>query len=498
MFKLSESPIDPAACAEALANDRAGALVTFEGWVRNHNDGRPVEALSYEAFGPMAVAEGEKLLSEAKNRFAILDAHVVHRTGPTVIGDRAVWVGVTAEHRQEAFLAGRWIMDEIKRQVPIWKKETYADAECSEWVNTTGAAENDSTDGMDVVGNPHYSRQVRLKDFGVEGQLKLARAKILVVGAGGLGCPALQYLAAAGVGFIRIADGDAVDVTNLHRQILFGNSDIGRNKAEAAAGRLRDLNPHISLEAVADAVYVSTLADLIKDVDLVLDCTDGFESKYLISDVCWNAGLPVVQASVHQYDGWVQIVDPEANAGCYRCQWPEAPPVGCVGTCAEAGVIGVTPGTLGVLQAAQAIAYLTGHTDALTGSTLYMDVLSGRTQCIKRQANPSCSCGRTTSKPEESLNVLLPGKRAMELAREATIIDIREPRERIGNPDWIQQIPNVPHSEWGSILDRFNDRPIILCCAAGIRTRACLAMLGNPDGVYAWSKSISEVPLHGV
>ncbi len=492
MFKLSEKPIDPAACAQAMANERAGALVTFEGWVRNHNDGRQVKALAYEAFEPMAVAEGEKLLDEARRRFAILDAHVVHRTGATVIGDRAVWVGVAAEHRQEAFLAGRWIMDEIKRQVPIWKKETYTDAQCSEWVNT---ASGPGMDGMDAAENLQYSRQVRLKDFGKEGQVKLAKAKVIVVGAEGLGCPALQYLAAAGIGYIRIADGDVVEVTNLHRQILFGNSDIGRNKAEAAAGRLRDLNTHISLEAVADAVYEDTLPELIKDVDLVLDCTDGFESKYLISDVCWNAGVPVVQASVHQYDGWVQIVDPKAGAGCYRCQWPEAPPVGCVGTCAEAGVIGVTPGTLGVLQAAQAIAFLTGHTDALTNATLYMDVMSGRTQRIQRQPNPSCQCAESTCPQEESLNVLMPGKRAMELAREATIIDIREPRERLGNPDWIQQLPLVPRSEWGSILDRFPERPIILCCAAGVRTRACLAMLGNPDGVYAWSKSIGEVPL---
>lgn len=491
MFKLTEQPIDPAACAEALSNARAGALVTFEGWVRDHNDGRPVEALEYEAFDPMAVAEGEKLLAAARERFAVLDVHVVHKTGPTGIGERAVWVGVTAEHRQEAFLAGRWIMDEIKRQVPIWKKESYADGGSSEWVNATG----EGMDQVDPAMNPRYMRQVRMKDFGSQGQLKLANAKILVVGAGGLGCPALQYLAAAGIGYIRIADGDVVDVTNLHRQILFGNSDLGRNKAEAAAGHLRELNPHISLEAVADSVYVDSLPDLIRDVSLVLDCTDGFESKYMIADICWNAGIPVVQASVHQYDGWLQIIDPKADAGCYRCLWPEAPPAGCVGTCAEAGVIGVTPGTLGVMQAAQAIAFLTGHPDALTNATLYMDVMSGRTQRIPRLANPSCICAESPFLQEETLNVLLPGNWARELAGQATVLDIREPRERIGNPDWIQALPNVPRGEWGSILERFEKRPIILCCAAGVRTRACLAMLGNPDGVYAWSKPIGEIPI---
>lgn len=492
MFRLTEQPINPSACVDALANARAGALVSFEGWVRDHNDGRPVDALSYEAFGPMAVAEGEKLLDLARQRFSILDAHVVHRIGSTEIGDRAVWVGVTAEHRQEAFLAARWIMDELKRQLPIWKKESYADGGESEWVNASG---KDGKDSMDPVADPRYMRQVRMKDFGAEGQTSLANAKILVVGAGGLGCPALQYLAAAGIGYIRIADGDAVDLTNLHRQILYGDADIGRNKAEAAAGRLRELNPHISLEAVADSVYPHTLPELIKDVNLVLDCTDGFESKYLISDICWNAGVPVVQASVHQYDGWVQIIDPKAKCGCYRCQWPEAPPAGCVGTCAEAGVIGVTPGILGVMQASQAIAFLTDHQDSLVGSTLYMDAISGRTKRIPRQVNPQCICSGSPIKLEEGLNVLLPGNTARELVSKAIVLDIREPIERVGNPDWIQRLPNVPRAEWGSILDRFANRPVILCCAAGVRTRACLAMLGNPDGVWAWSKSIAEIPV---
>jgi len=490
MFSLSEKPIDPVACAEELKNPRAGALVTFEGWVRDHNDGRPVTSLIYEAFDSMAVSEGRKLLEEAKKRFTILEAHAVHRIGPTVIGDLAVWVGVASEHRQEAFLAGRWIMDEIKRSVPVWKKESYADQDCSEWINTGSEA---NPVGEDPSENPQYSRQIAIKGFGKEGQRKLANASILVIGAGGLGCPALQYLAAAGIGSIRIADGDSVEITNLHRQVLFGNSDLGRNKAEAAAERLRNLNPNISLQAIADAAYADTLPEMLTGVDLVLDCTDGFDSKYGIHDVCWRAGVPVVQASVHQFDGWVQIIDPGADSGCYRCQWPEAPPAGCVGTCAEAGVLGVTPGTLGVLQATQAISFLIDHPDALRDAILYMDVFSGRTRRIKRVPGDDCPCRGNEPWPEESGNLLMPGTRATKLASEATLIDLREPVERTGDPDWIQQLPSAPRSEWPSLLDRFQERPLILCCAGGRRAISLLKEMGNPPGVYAWSKSIHEM-----
>lgn len=492
MFKLSQKPIDTLACAKALENERAGALVAFEGWVRNHNDGRPVSALAYEAFDAMAIAEGNKLLETAKQRFAILDTLVVHRTGPTEIGDRAVWVGVTAEHRQEAFLAARWIMDEIKRQVPVWKKEDYSDDKRSEWINTN---ESMSPSGDDPARNPQYARQVNMRGFGDEGQRKLSDSKVLVIGAGGLGCPAMQYLAAAGVGYIKIVDGDQVDVTNLHRQILFGHSDIGKNKAEAAAHRLRDLNPHISLEAIADAAYPDSLDGLIGGVDLVLDCTDGFESTYAIHDACWGAGIPLVQASVHQYDGWVQVIDPAGGSGCYRCQWPEAPPIGCIGNCAEAGVLGVTPGALGVLQASQAIAFLIGHPDAATDSTIYMDVFSGKTRRIKRSARTDCPCGEQAPWPTHTSQILLPGQRAKDITGKAVLIDLREPTERRNDPEWIQQMPSVPRNQWPGLLDNFPQRPLILCCAGGVRARNLLGQLDNPEGVYAWSKAIHEVPL---
>ena len=490
MFSLSANPIDPEKCLSALKNKRAGAFVSFEGWVRNHNDGRGVSALAYEAFEQMAVSEGNKLLQEAKNRFAILDAHVVHRIGATEVGDRAVWVGVSSEHRQEAFLAARWIMDAIKRNVTIWKKETSAAQTESEWIHASGVGTTITDDPAD---NPQYARQIKVPGMGREGQRKLANASVLVIGAGGLGCPALQYLAAAGIGSIRIVDGDTVELSNLHRQILFGTSDLGRNKAEAAAGRLRDINPNISIQAIADAAYPDTLPELIDGMDLVLDCTDGFESKYAVHDACWKARIPVVQASVHQVDGWVQIIDPKAHSGCFRCQWPEAPPVGCIGTCEEAGVLGVTPGTLGLMQATQAIAYIIGHPDVLTGHTLYVDAFSGQTRRIRREPRADCLCRNQVSFPEASSNLLMPGLRARQLLDEATLVDIRELKERKDDPDWIQRMPCFPKDEWPDIPAKLANRPLILCCSMGIRTRACVELLGNPEGVYAWTKPIHEL-----
>lgn len=489
-FRLCAEKLNPTSLAEELAHPRAGALVAFEGWVRNHNDGRPVLALEYEAFGPMAVSEGEKLLTAAKARFAIIDVLVAHRIGPVSIGDRAVWVGVTSEHRQEAFLACRWIMDALKREVPIWKRETYADRPESEWVN---AGSGGSETVEDAAANPHYARQIKLPGFGAEGQRKLAAARVLVIGAGGLGCPALQYLAAAGVGTLRIADGDRVEASNLHRQILFGASDIGRNKAEAAADRLRDLNPHISLQALADAATPSTLPNWLKEVDLVLDCCDGFESAYAIHDLCWNAGIPLVQAAVHQFDGWVQVIDSKADAGCFRCQWPEAPPIGCVGTCADAGVLGATPGLLGVHQAAQALQVLLDWPDALRRHTLHVDLLSGATRRLRRRPRADCVCSLAShSAPRD--NLLFPGTQATALLQSATLIDIREAIERKHAPAWILALPHVPRSEWTQIPERFPQRPLILACAGGVRSRLCIDQLGHPPGIYAWTRGIMEIP----
>lgn len=389
MFTITTDPIQPQRLAAELNAPEIGARVCFTGVVRDHHDGRQVQGLTYEAFPEMAIRVGNEILEQAKHRFAIHSARAEHRIGALQIGEPAVWVGVSAAHRREAFPACRWIMDQLKADVPIWKKEAYTEGP-SAWVS---AGEGSRTPPpSDPAADPRYSRQVCLPEVGAEGQRRLARSRVLVIGAGGLGCPALLYLAAAGVEGLTICDGDRLEASNLHRQTLFIDADIGHNKATAAAERLRAFHPGISVKAIPDTANAGNLPDLLRGQDLVLDCTDNFDAKYAIHDAAWQAGVPLIQAAVYQYDGWVQQINPGVDAGCYRCLWPEPPPAGCVGNCAQAGVLGVTPGLLGTHQAIEAVKALLGLPDQLTDATLYINVLNGRTQRLSRPINDVCPC----------------------------------------------------------------------------------------------------------
>src|SRR5687767_5633111 len=231
-FSFSASPIDAAALAAPLARPDAGGFASFEGRVRNANEGRAVTALEYEAFEELAVAEGARIVEDAIGRHGALAARCVHRLGRLEVGDVAVWIGAVAPHRAEAFAACRDIIDAVKHRLPIWKKEHYADGD-SGWVN---CAHPEGTHVRPCAFD--YARQAALPEVGARGQARLAESTVLVVGAGGLGCAALASLAGAGVGELLIVDHDRVQASNLHRQPLFTVADVGRPKAEAAAGRL--------------------------------------------------------------------------------------------------------------------------------------------------------------------------------------------------------------------------------------------------------------------
>ncbi|MCC5845859.1 MAG: ThiF family adenylyltransferase [Verrucomicrobia bacterium] len=489
-FSLSDNPLNIGGFLKDFANDRAGARVSFEGVVRNHHLGQGVDFLEYEAFPEMVEAEGGRILTEARERFALTDAAAVHRAGRLEIGDVAVWVGALAEHRQEAFLACQWIMDQIKARLPVWKKEHFSNGTV-EWV---GAGLQEP--GLTPRAEAYYQRQCVLPQLGPAGQEKLGRARVLVAGAGGLGCPALLYLAAAGAGQLSVIDGDTVNLSNLHRQILFTPADLGKGKASVAAERLRAQNPWIAVQAHDGFLDTDWLAQHLNGHDLVLDCTDHFPTRYLLHDACWRAGIPLVQAAIHQFEGQVQSFHPDSPGGCLRCLWPEPPSADCAGTCAEAGVLGLTAGQVGLQQAMEALRLLLDWPGHLLEHTLLIDLMSGATRRIRRQVRPGCVC-RTGAfpapapMPAPAPAWLSPGD---SLPSGARYVDIREAYERENAPADILALPHFPRERWEAIPGEIRQRPLILCCAAGVRTRHCLELLGHPPGIWAWTGSIHDRP----
>jgi adenylyltransferase/sulfurtransferase len=443
-FSFTRERINESELRKQLQDPAAGGYASFEGWVRNHNEGLPVRHLEYEAFEPLAIKEGERIVAEAIKRFGIEHAACVHRIGDLAIGEMAVWVGVSARHRAEAFSACRYIIDEVKHRVPIWKKEHYENGD-SGWVNcercaapgTEHVEQAPGTDhghaagahdhshhahgssgtteraGADVSSNrqgqtlspaaasalagtharigapvPDYSRQMALKEVGAAGQAKLRASRVLVVGCGGLGVPVISYLAGAGIGRLGLIDSDHLEPSNLHRQTMYALADVGKPKAQLAAERVRALNPDVDVRAYTTRLDALNAPDLIAQHDLVIDCTDNFSTKFLLNDYCVQLGKPVVFASVYQYEGQLQIVQP--GSACLRCVWPEATRDGIVGNCSEAGVLGPVPGIFGGLQAFEAMKLLLDLPGRLKDELLVFDLLTLTTSRVRTKRASSC------------------------------------------------------------------------------------------------------------
>lgn len=459
-FRLTTEPIPSRLLSD---HDAAGAIATFEGVVRNHNEGRPVRRLEYEAYGELALVEGERIVAEALGRFPILDAACVHRVGALAIGDAAIRVETAAAHRAEAFRACEWIVEEVKRRVPIWKKERYADGD-SGWVNAT-------TPGKAVVDpDGYYARQNLVAD-----QALLSRTRVLVVGAGGLGCPALQYLAGAGIGHLTIVDPDRVEASNLHRQTLYGIDDLGLPKATAAARRLRNLNPFIEIEPIDRPLDANNAVALIQGHDIVMDGTDRLATKFLLNRICVGLKRPLVVASVYRFEGQLQVVKPEGP--CLECLWPTPPEDGCVGTCAETGILGVTPGLLGTLQACEILKIALKI--PVTTEVQTIDLLSSETRKLKLSRRADCPiCGQRAAPldrpPAPNLEIDSADDRIFQ------IVDIRESDEVAAHPSGLE---NIPLSTWSTPEC---DRPLLLVCASGKRSLA-LAKRLDGQGVRAFS-----------
>jgi sulfur-carrier protein adenylyltransferase/sulfurtransferase len=496
-FSFSATRLEPERCREAMADPACGGYASFEGWVRDHNDGRRVRRLEYEAFEALAIKEGERVVAEAIERYGVRRAACVHRVGDLGVGELAVWVGVTAPHRDEAFAACRYIIDEVKHRLPIWKKEHYEGGD-SGWVNCERCAEEPDHDaGRPAPDHAHshshapgeghardpgqahdvfahdYSRQVVLPEVGASGQTKLAGASVLVVGAGGLGVPVLQYLAAAGVGRIGIVDGDVVESSNLHRQPLYEVADIGRAKAVVAAERLRRMNRDLRCEAIAGRVDPGNVDALVAGHDLVVECTDNLRTKFLVNDAVVGGGRPAVFASVYQYEGQLQAWLPEPDWPCLRCVWPEAPRDGMVGNCAEAGVLGPVPGALGAMQAMLALRILLGIEPAPLRGLVVVNLLNHTTQNITAARDPACNHGAPTRVLASQAPPLEVEFASLQDARAAgfELVDVREPWELALDPPGLDTGLHLPLSE---LLDGRRSFPAqgrhLIVCAHGVRS----------------------------
>jgi len=453
MFRFSSTPLDESALRAGLCDPACGGYAAFEGWVRDHNEGLRVRRLEYEAFEPLAIKEGERIIAEAIARFGVEHAACVHRIGALEIGERAVWVGVAARHRDEAFRACRYIIDEVKHRVPIWKKEHYENGD-SGWVNCERCAEHaqHAAHAHDGHGHgrppapaPDYSRQMALKEVGAAGQEKLRRAAVLVVGCGGLGVPVMTYLAAAGVGCVGLVDGDRLEASNLHRQTLYSLADVGRSKVELAAARLHALNPAVEVRTHPVRLDAACAAEIIQPYSLVIDCTDNFASKFLLNDTCVRLGKPVIFSSVYQYEGQLQVVRPERGGACLRCVWPQATRDGLVGNCAEAGVLGPVPGTFGSLQALEALKLLLDLPGQLADELLMLDLLTLRITRVRTRRAADCPDHAARRPAAGDTDPTLATASAIELTfdplEEALadgfeVVDIREPDElaRVATP----------------------------------------------------------------
>jgi molybdopterin/thiamine biosynthesis adenylyltransferase/rhodanese-related sulfurtransferase len=329
---------------------------------------------------------------------------------------------------------------------------------------------------------PDYSRQMLLKEIGAKGQAALARARVLVVGLGGLGSPVLQYLAGAGVGRLGLVDADLLDASNLHRQPLYALSDAGKPKAELARTAIHDINPSVQVDAHAARFSAGNALELLRAYDIVVDCSDNFRTKYLINDAAVLAQKPAVFASVYQYEGQLQTYKPDPQHACLRCLWPDAVADGVVGNCAEAGVLGPVPGAVGTLQALLTLKILLQMSGQLEGELLLLDFMNfssvkikapRRTECTA----PGCAHIRELTGEDPGAELVLESLAAA-ANHGLEVIDIRTPEEvaahPAGTPGGIRHIP------MSSLLaDRGLEfsREILLVCATGKRSLAAATEL---------------------
>ncbi len=383
-----------------------------------------------------------------------------------------------------------------------------------------------------------YSRHLIIPDVGMAGQKRLKNAKVLVIGAGGLGSPALLYLAAAGVGTLGVVDFDEVDESNLQRQVIHGQSDVGKPKAQSARESIAEVNPLVEVVVHEERLDNDNVMDIFRGYDLIVDGTDNFATRYMVNDAAYFLGIPYVWGSIYRFDGQASVFAPRVNAWrededasslseapCYRCLYPEPPPPGMVPSCAEGGVLGVLCASIGSIQVNEAIKLLTGVGDPLVGKLMIYDALEMEYRKLKVRKDPHCAlcgenptvtdlidyetfCGAVSEEAAEAaagstisvtqLEAML--KEREEGTRDFVLVDVREPNEYE-----INRIPGavlIPKGEFlnGNALGELSpEKQVVLHCKSGVRSAEALAVLkgaGFADavhvggGVAAWVNQV--------
>jgi molybdopterin/thiamine biosynthesis adenylyltransferase/rhodanese-related sulfurtransferase len=376
-----------------------------------------------------------------------------------------------------------------------------------------------------------YSRHVLIPEVGLEGQKKLKAASVLVIGTGGLGSPVALYLAAAGIGRIGLVDYDVVDFSNLQRQVIHGSAVIGKLKVESARDRMLDLNPDIQVEVYNEPFTSENAMRIAQDYDILIDGTDNFPTRYLVNDVCVLLGKPNVYGSIFRFDGQASVFD-ATRGPCYRCLFPEPPPPGLVPSCAEGGVLGVLPGTIGTIQATEALKLILGIGETLIGRLMLYNALDMSVEYVRLRKNPNCKiCG-----PNPEVTALIdyeafcgvPGHdhetgsvgggwdiTAMELAerlkngqgngRTVKLLDVREPHElEISHLEGAKLIPLGQLAARLSELDTADE--MVVFCKAGTRSARALELLVSAGfrkvknlkgGINSWAREVDpEMPIY--
>ncbi|WP_042411086.1 adenylyltransferase/sulfurtransferase MoeZ [Streptacidiphilus carbonis] len=362
-----------------------------------------------------------------------------------------------------------------------------------------------------------YSRHLIIPDVGMDGQKRLKNAKVLCVGAGGLGSPALMYLAAAGVGTLGIVEFDTVDESNLQRQIIHGQADIGRSKAESARDSVKEINPYVNVILHETRLDVDNVKEIFAQYDLIVDGTDNFATRYLVNDAAVLLGKPYVWGSIYRFDGQASVFWAE-HGPCYRCLYPEAPPPGMVPSCAEGGVLGVLCASIGAIQVTEAIKLLAGIGEPLVGRLMIYDALEMQYRQVKVRKDPDCAlcgenptvtdlidydafCGVVSDEAQAAAlgSTITPKqlKQWQDDKEDIFLVDVREPGE--------YEIVNIPGATlipkgdflMGNALERMpQDKKIVLHCKTGVRSAEVLAVLhsaGFADAVHLGSGVIGWV-----